>query len=205
VSLRADLLAGRRVAVAGEVEPIAACLGAFGAQLCPLPEPPPEDAGPADAELIAWCGAQRPLHGLVVVAASAAAGPAAADPAAPAPTADPTAITGPLADAWRAIHAVAVEALIPDGAGGRIVLIGPARANPAATPPVTAGLENLARTLSVEWARFGITAVCLDPGPDSGSAQVAELAAFVLSRAGGYLSGCRLRLGSVPVAPRPLI
>jgi hypothetical protein len=225
----AGLLASRRIAVSGVAGPVATRLGALGAELRELPGPAPEDPPGDEADLVTWCGAQRPLHGLVVspgLAADPTADPAAgdftadptagdptadpaagdptADPTAGDPTADPAAITDPLADTWRAIRGVAVGALIPDHPGGRIILIGPPRADAPATPPVTAGLENLARTLSVEWARFGITTVCLDPGPDTSPAEIAELVGFVLSRAGGYLSGCCLRLGSVPVASRPL-
>ena len=65
-----------------------------------------------------------------------------------------------------------------------------------------AALENLARTLSVEWARHEITAVALWPGQHTTDAEVAELACFLLSPAGGYFSGCRFELGAVPVAAR---
>jgi hypothetical protein len=63
-----------------------------------------------------------------------------------------------------------------------------------------AALENLARTLSVEWARFEITAVAITPGPTTTAAEVAELVCFLLSPAGGYFSGCRFDLGAVPLS-----
>ena len=63
---------------------------------------------------------------------------------------------------------------------------------------VRAGLENLARTLSVEWARYGITAVAITPGTSTTDAELAELVCFLASPAGGYFSGCRFDLGSVP-------
>jgi hypothetical protein len=60
-----------------------------------------------------------------------------------------------------------------------------------------AGLENLARTLSIELARFGVRVVALHAGPGTGAANVAEVAAFLASRAGEYYSGCRFSLGAV--------
>jgi NAD(P)-dependent dehydrogenase (short-subunit alcohol dehydrogenase family) len=65
-----------------------------------------------------------------------------------------------------------------------------------------AGLENLARTLSVEWARYGITAVAIWPGRHTTDAELAQLTCFLVSPAGGYFSGCRWELGTVPVAAR---
>jgi NAD(P)-dependent dehydrogenase (short-subunit alcohol dehydrogenase family) len=67
---------------------------------------------------------------------------------------------------------------------------------------VRAAVENLARTLSVEWARHAITAVALWPGPATTDAELAELACFLISPAGGYFSGCRFELGREPAAAR---
>ena len=58
-----------------------------------------------------------------------------------------------------------------------------------------AGLENLARTLSIEWARHGIRTAALQPGRETDPDEVAELTAFLASRAGDYYSGCRFALG----------
>jgi NAD(P)-dependent dehydrogenase (short-subunit alcohol dehydrogenase family) len=104
--------------------------------------------------------------------------------------------------AWRAVRAVATGALIEAETAGRVLLVAP---RPAAGPhalAARAALENLARTLSVEWARHGITAVALWPGQHTTDAELAELACFLISPAGGYFSGCRFELGAVPVAPR---
>ena len=60
-----------------------------------------------------------------------------------------------------------------------------------------AGLENLARTLSVEWARFGITTVAVVPGAGTSDDQLAQLIAFLCSPAGAYYSGCRVDVGLV--------
>ena len=57
-----------------------------------------------------------------------------------------------------------------------------------------AGLENLARTLSIEWARLGIRPVAIHPGTETPAGEVAELAAFLASPAGAYYSGCRFDL-----------
>jgi NAD(P)-dependent dehydrogenase (short-subunit alcohol dehydrogenase family) len=57
-----------------------------------------------------------------------------------------------------------------------------------------AGLENLARTLSIEWARHGVTPVAIAPGPDSSAGEVAALVAYLASPAGSYFSGCLLDL-----------
>lgn len=58
-----------------------------------------------------------------------------------------------------------------------------------------AGLENLARTLSIEWARFGARLVAILPGPAASADEVAELAAYLASPAGAYFSGCQFELG----------
>ena len=81
----------------------------------------------------------------------------------------------------------------PPGAGGRILLLAPAgrrRARRAAA----AGLENLARTLSIEWARYGITTVAIAPGAETPADELATLACYLLSPAGAYFSGCLLDL-----------
>jgi NAD(P)-dependent dehydrogenase (short-subunit alcohol dehydrogenase family) len=58
-----------------------------------------------------------------------------------------------------------------------------------------AALENLARTLSVEWARYGITATAITPGKATTDDQIAQLVCFLVSPAGDYFSGCRFSLG----------
>lgn len=90
---------------------------------------------------------------------------------------------------WATVRTVATEALIP-AKHGRIILLGP-RGSPG---PVAGALENLARTLSVEWARFGITVVAIDPGNSTADAELATLVAFLCSPAGDYYSGCRFEL-----------
>jgi NAD(P)-dependent dehydrogenase (short-subunit alcohol dehydrogenase family) len=93
-----------------------------------------------------------------------------------------------LDDAWDAIRATMLP---PDR--GLIVLIAPPPGNPH-TEAARAGLENLARTLSIEWARHGIRPVAILPGPDTGPETTAELTAFLASRAGAYYAGCAFTL-----------
>jgi hypothetical protein len=97
--------------------------------------------------------------------------------------------------AWLAIRPVANRAWIESGGtgGGRILLLAPPPAS-AHAEAARAGLENLARTLSVEWARFGIRPVALLPGADTAAGEVAELAAYLASPAGAYYSGCAFTL-----------
>jgi NAD(P)-dependent dehydrogenase (short-subunit alcohol dehydrogenase family) len=97
--------------------------------------------------------------------------------------------------AWLAIRPVATAAMIEQG-GGLIVLLAP-RPGSAAAEAARAGLENLARTLSVEWARFEVRPVAILPGAGTSSAEVAELVAFLASPAGEYYSGCAFTLGAV--------
>jgi hypothetical protein len=92
---------------------------------------------------------------------------------------------------WVAVRAVATETFIPRGAG-RVVLLAARHDSVAA-----AALENLARTLSVEWARFGITTTAIAPGPTTTDEELAQLVAFLSSPAGAYFSGCRFDLGLV--------
>jgi hypothetical protein len=94
--------------------------------------------------------------------------------------------------AWLAVRPVGVA-----GAPARILLLAPPPGDPAAEA-VRAGLENLARTLSIEWARFGIRPVAVLPGSATSPAEVAELAGFLASPAGEYYSGCAFTLGSAP-------
>jgi NAD(P)-dependent dehydrogenase (short-subunit alcohol dehydrogenase family) len=85
--------------------------------------------------------------------------------------------------------------MIPGG-GGRIVLLAP-RPGDAIAAGARAGLENLARTLSVEWARVQVRPVAILPGEVTSPAEVAELVAFLASPAGEYYSGCAFELGAV--------
>jgi NAD(P)-dependent dehydrogenase (short-subunit alcohol dehydrogenase family) len=101
---------------------------------------------------------------------------------------------------WMTVRAVAVGALIP-GSGGTVVLIAPADTDPFATAARDA-LENLARTLSIEWARYGITLTAVCPARDTAAADLAEVVAYLVSEAGRYFSGGRLELGLAAATAR---
>lgn len=102
-----------------------------------------------------------------------------------------------LQNVWEATAAAANGSFIPAGRGGRILLIAPpARSRPFASA-AGAALENLARTLSVEWARHAITTVALAPGPGTDPEQLATVVAYLLSPAGAYFSGTRLDLDAL--------
>ena len=84
---------------------------------------------------------------------------------------------------WLMTHAVGTRAMIPDSRGGKVVTVTPE------APAVRAGLENLARVLSIEWARFGVKLNAISAG---GPEETAWLAAFLASPAGDYFSGAVL-------------
>jgi citronellol/citronellal dehydrogenase len=133
------------------------------------------------------------------------------------------------ANGWRAVHRLAVDAaweltrlvatrsMIPNR-GGLVVFIGfsPRRGIPgmAHASAARAALENMAASLSNEWCRHGIRAVCVAPGnilteglEGYGAEQVAEwkrevplgrlgtpeevaaVIAFLASAGGGYVTG----------------
>jgi len=113
------------------------------------------------------------------------------------------ALRGALDTSWNAVRAVANAAFIPEVAGGKVVLIAPRATDGRADPAregTRAGLENMARTLSIEWARYQVLLTALLPAPGAGDEDVAELAAFLASPAGDYFSGCRL----APAARAPI-
>ena len=81
---------------------------------------------------------------------------------------------------------------------GLIVLLSPPR-DGAHAEAARAGLENLARTLSIEWARYAVRPVTIHQGADPHV--TAELVAFLASGAGAYYAGCAFTLRQ-PRAPR---
>jgi hypothetical protein len=175
--LRDGLLDGRAIALVGES--LAPALERLGARVEIVA------AVDGDEERVGeWARAVGPLHAIVYDARPAFASGGEA------------ALSDSLEHGWVAVREVANGALI-DGAGpGKVVLVGP---RPDAGPhaeAARAGLENLARTLSVEWARHSVTAAMVAPGPSTSEDEVAELVCFLVSPAGEYLTGCRLELGT---------
>lgn len=180
--LRPRLLDGHRIALAGGLtDAPRGALRGLGAELEELDV----DQIPAEEERVGeWARERLPLHALVYCADDAftAGGQDGLDAS--------------LEHAWTAVREVAVGALI-EQAGGKLVLVGP---RPDAGPlagAARAGLENLARTVSVEWARYDVTAVMLAPGSSTTDEQLAAFLCFLVSAGGDYLSGCRLEMGAL--------
>jgi NAD(P)-dependent dehydrogenase (short-subunit alcohol dehydrogenase family) len=96
--------------------------------------------------------------------------------------------------AWAAIRPAGVERMIP-ALDGQVLLLAPRPDAGAHAEAARAGLENLARTLSIEWARHQVRIVAIHPGAGTPAAEVGRLAAFLASPAGAYYSGCRFSLG----------
>jgi len=96
--------------------------------------------------------------------------------------------------AWEVIQPAVAGGL---AGGGLIVLVAPPPGD-AHAEAARAGLENMARTLSIEWARLGIRPVAVLPGAAD---DVAELVAFLASPAGAYYSGCVFDLSAGNVNP----
>ncbi len=109
---------------------------------------------------------------------------------------------------WNVTRAVANRAFLPEGRGGRIVYLAPPPDAGEHADAARAGLENLARTLSIEWARHAVTTVAIAPGAANtvGAAnapgEVAALTAYLASPAGAYFSGCLLDLRGPIAADR---
>ncbi len=125
---------------------------------------------------------------------------------------------------WLMTHAVATRAMIPGGAGGKIVnvTLSPHHGLPgmAHSSAARAAVENLTRVLSIEWARFGIRLTALAAGHFATETlrtkypkpvvdgvagtvplgrlgteeEFAWMVAYVASPAGDYLSGAVLTI-----------
>jgi NAD(P)-dependent dehydrogenase (short-subunit alcohol dehydrogenase family) len=187
VTFAPGLLDDRRVAIAGDggaATETRARLIALGAHVDELAAVVLADEDAAAG----WARDRAPLHALVVEA-GAGFGSGGGD-----------ALRATMEAAWRAIRAIATGALIEAESPGRLLLVAPRPDAGRHAASARAALENLARTLSVEWARYAITAVALWPGPDTTDAELAQLACFLISPAGGYFSGCRFELGAVALS-----
>jgi NAD(P)-dependent dehydrogenase (short-subunit alcohol dehydrogenase family) len=93
--------------------------------------------------------------------------------------------------AWNATRAVINGAFLQAAESrGRVVYLAPAPHAGEHAAAAIAGLENLARTLSIEWARYAITTVTIAPGAATAADEVAALVAYLASPAGAYFSGC---------------
>jgi NAD(P)-dependent dehydrogenase (short-subunit alcohol dehydrogenase family) len=181
IPYRPDLLAGCRVAAVGAAGmPVHPRLQALGAQIEHLPA----DTLSNEDAAAAWARDLSPLDALLFDAADSFGDGGAGS------------LRLALERAWRAARAVATEAMIGPARAGRLVFVAPAPDAGPYADAARAALENLARTLSVEWARFTITAVAITPGPRATVEETADLVCFLLSPAGGYFSGARFELGA---------
>jgi NAD(P)-dependent dehydrogenase (short-subunit alcohol dehydrogenase family) len=106
-----------------------------------------------------------------------------------------------LEGAWEATRAVVNDAFLPAERGGRIVYLAPASGAGEQADAARAGLENLARTLSVEWARHEIVVVTIALGEDTAPGEAGALVAYLASPAGAYFSGCLLDLTGAGAHP----
>ncbi len=102
---------------------------------------------------------------------------------------------------WNAVRAVVNAGWTAEGAGagggGKVILVAPAPDAGEHATAVGAALENAARTLSIEWSRFGVRTVAIVPRAGAGAEEVDELVAFLASPAGDYFSGCSFAPGGV--------
>jgi NAD(P)-dependent dehydrogenase (short-subunit alcohol dehydrogenase family) len=181
--LRKDLLQGSAIAVAAGV-PSAVCdaLLSAGARLQQF------DERLGEAELEDWARVRAPLRA-VVFDARRAFGRGGQEP-----------LRAALEQAWASVRGLANGALISSPDSAKVVLVGPPPGAGRHAGAARSALENLARTLSVEWARFAVSTTAVMPGEHSTDEQLGELVSFLASAAGDYFSGCLLELGTVPIA-----
>ncbi len=178
--LRSGLLSGRTVVLAGELGArMRSALTSLGAALAELP---PGELDDDQAQQ--WVSSVTPVHALVCCAGGIELG--ANDQ-----------LESALDRTWTVVRAVAAQALIARSQAGKIVLIAPPPHAGEHASALRAATENLARTLSVEWARYAVTVTALTPGTSTSEDQTAAVVAYLLSTAGDYFSGCRLDLGAV--------
>ena len=176
---RPGLLTDTPVAVTGPARPaITRRLQALDADIRALDVDSDEEA-PAEAV---------GLHALVVDAAAPFASASGdADELAPLRAAGDA--------AWIATRAIANAAWIePKADGGKVILVAPRPGDGKHAEAARAALENLARTLSIEWARYGIRTTAITPGGDWSDEDVGDLVAYLVSPGGDYFSGARLGL-----------
>lgn len=182
--LRPGLLEGRVVAVAGPgalADAASAACASLGATVAECrPEAAEEEA--AEAAVRAVLDRHGALDVLVVDASTA-------------PPDEPVAVAAALDGPWTVTRAAATAAMIPGDRGGQLSFLAPPPDAGAHATAMRAALENLARTLSIEWARYGIRPVTVWPGAATPAAEVGAVVAYLASPAGDYFSGCVLDLG----------
>jgi NAD(P)-dependent dehydrogenase (short-subunit alcohol dehydrogenase family) len=186
--LRPGVLSGLNVCVAGGGDVIVARVTSLGATAVRLA------SDPGDEDAVAGeVGALGAIDVLVVDAATpfAAAGAGMAG------------LRRAVDGGWNAVRAVVNARWAGDGEpGGKVVFVAPHAAAGEHAEAVGAALENAARTLSIEWARFGIRTTAVLPRAGAGTAEVTELVAFLASPAGDYFTGCAFAPGPVAAVAR---
>jgi len=178
--LRAGLLEGTVVATAGGAEHVAAACAGLGAETVAL------EADLLDEEAVTAAAAALGAVGTLVCDAA---------PAFVASGGGVEGLTVGLECAWNAARAVA-NAVWRPGEGGKLVLVGPRPRDGAHAAALGAALENTARTLSIEWARYAIRSTAVLPGDATTDDEVAMLIAYLASPAGDYFSGCAFSLSA---------
>jgi hypothetical protein len=170
--LREDLLAGRRVVVAGGSAP--AALAGHGAEVSGL------EADLADETATHEAGAAAApadvLLGRAVELFAAAGGGTAG-------------IRAALDHGWNAVRGLALASWIEHDRDGAVLLLAPRPDAGPGAEATRAGLENMARTLSIEWARFGVRTCAVAPGEETTPEETGDLLAYLASAAGAYVSG----------------
>jgi NAD(P)-dependent dehydrogenase (short-subunit alcohol dehydrogenase family) len=161
VVLRAELLNGRTIALAGAPVGLSAALQALGATVAADGARP--DTIVADARA-AFLTAGAGYEG----------------------------VRAGVDGAFTAVRDVATDHWIDGPGTGQVVLVAPVEGAGRHAGAARAGLENLARTLSTEWARHGVSTVALLPGPATTEAALADLVGWLASPAGAYVSGTAL-------------
>jgi len=107
---------------------------------------------------------------------------------------------------WELTRAVADAAFLQTGRPGRIVYLAPCAQGVQIEMALyaraaRAALENLARTLSIEFSRHAVTTVAIAPGERTSAQELAALVAYLASPAGAYFSGCLLDMtGAAPAS-----
>jgi NAD(P)-dependent dehydrogenase (short-subunit alcohol dehydrogenase family) len=182
-AFRSQLLAERAVALAGPSDAVRHALAALGARVEILGDLPVGEDRVGD-----WARERGGENGLQAVIFDAS--PAFAQ-------GGPDGLRAACERAWTVVREVATGSLIPAQEGGKVVLIGPLPDAGPCAGAARSALENLARTLAIEWARHGVTATMIAPGATTIEAQVAQLVCYLISAGGDYFSGCRFSLGDL--------
>jgi citronellol/citronellal dehydrogenase len=178
--LRADVLAGTVVATAGGARHVAARCAALGATTVAI------EADARDEDALSAAAAALGRVGTLVCDA--------APPFAQAGGGIEGLRAG-LDQTWNVARAV-TNAIWRPGDGGKLVLLAPRPRDGAHAGALAAALENTARTLSIEWARYAIRTTAVLPGDATDDEDVAGLVAYLASPAGDYFSGCAFTLGA---------